>query len=232
MRKVRWLKEVDLWTDVYLSKVIRAQQTISDITKFDEMAYRNLHPYYISPTAIHLTMLKTTVSDYSVTDNIKLQHAIIKMNELLYEYYEIENVSENIKIKTAVGSLGFLEILLPHVPVSAITVAFIIYTLIGKTKNSSGETNTGIMAIISKGNELINDQMNRKKIKAEIGQIEANMRKTNAETSKIYSEADTINIANEKEAILVQNINAYCEELRTAADNSGIKIAQKLENIE
>lgn len=192
-RTVSWLKEVDLWTDVYLSKVLRAQQTISDITKYSEMVYRNLHPCYISGDVIHLMLQKKTYSDYSIQDNIDLQSSIIQINYLLSTFLKIQDECNKIKIKTAVGSPGFLEILLPCLPVSAIAAACIFRTLVGKVKGNQGEAATGIMAIISKGNDLWNDHWNREKTKAEIEQIEAVIRKTNAETAQIEASTRKIN---------------------------------------
>ncbi len=43
-RSVNWIKQVDLWSDVYLFRVLRAQQTISNITEYAEMVYRNIYP--------------------------------------------------------------------------------------------------------------------------------------------------------------------------------------------
>lgn len=261
-RTVSWLKEVDLWTDVYLSKILRAQQTISNITKYSEMVYRNLHPCYISNDAIHLMLQKKNYSDYSIQDNIDLQSSIMQINYLLSTYLKIQDESNKIKIKTAVGSPGFLEILMPCIPVSAIATACIFRALIGKVKGLNGETATGIMAIISKGNDLWNDHWNRKKIKAEIEQIEAATQKTNAETAQIEAttrktNAEATQIERMNTAALltcpisekgftqlnkvqdtdltdqstVSKVVQCCEVLKKAADNSGIEIDKKLENV-
>ena len=226
-RTVSWLKRVDLWTDVYFSKVLRAQQTISDITEYAEMVYRNLHPCYISSKAIHLTMRKTTDTDYNITDNIMLQSSVIQISKLLSEYFEIPIEQNSIKIKTAVGSPGFLELIFPVLPVSAIAVACVFNAFVGKFKNEKGEMASGIMAIISKGNDLLNDHVNRQKTKAEIEQIKANTRKTEAETAKIHDELST---QNSREMLLVE-ISDHCSEIKNAADNSGIKIENQLKKI-
>nr|WP_319487887.1 hypothetical protein [uncultured Caproiciproducens sp.] len=251
-RKVSWLKRVDLSTDVYLSKVLRAQQTISDISEYAEMVYRNLHPCYISEDSLHLMLQKRTSADFSITDNISLQHSIVQINYILSEYFGIQSECEKIKIKTAVGSPGFLEILLPSIPVSTIAVACIFKTLVGKTKNSNGEMATGIMAIISKGNDLWNDHWNRKKVKAEIEQIEAITKRTHAETAQIEanirkSDAETLAICSttkqtkaqietalvteDKDQLVVAEVIRNCEVLKTAAEHSGIRIDKKLENV-
>ena len=79
----KWLKQIDLWTDVYLLRVLRAQQTISDITEYAEMIYRNLHPCYVSENALHLTLVKKTESDYRAKDNIDLQTSILAIHSLV-----------------------------------------------------------------------------------------------------------------------------------------------------
>jgi len=230
IREVRWLKKVDLWTDVFLSKVLRAQQTISDISEYAEMIFRNLYPCYCSQKSVHLTLQKTSVSDYSITDSYKLQYSVIRIIGTLSEYYETHDESDCVKIKTAVGSPGFMEFILPLVPISAITVGLIIKTLIGKTKSSDGNTNTGIMAIISKVNELMNDQISRKKVKAEIGQIDANTKRSLAETEKTQEEARALKISNDKAVVVAEDISKCCDEIKSITTNSGIRIVEPLKN--
>ena len=172
----------------------------------------------------------------------------VQINGALSKYFNVENESDKIKIKTAVGSPGFLEILLPSIPISAVAVACIFRTLVGKTKNSNGEMASGIMAIISKGNDLLNDHSNRKKIKAEIGQIDAATKKTYAEAAQIEAnikktEAETLLISKSIQEIptalapiggeqpVVAEVVRNCEVLKTAAEHSGIRIDKKLENV-
>lgn len=41
-RHVQWVRERPVSEDIYLAKMLRAQQTISDITKYSGLIYRNL----------------------------------------------------------------------------------------------------------------------------------------------------------------------------------------------
>ncbi|MFR1517703.1 MAG: hypothetical protein ACLSVG_02850 [Clostridia bacterium] len=241
-RDVSWLKEVDLYTDVYLARILRAQQTISDISEYAEMVYRNLHPCYLSSNAMHLTLQKTSVSAYRIYDNVMLQSSILQINNLLCTYLGMKEESEKIKIKTAVGSPGFLEIVFPDLLVSTIVVA-IIKLAIGKAKNKNGGAENGILGIVSKMNELINDHCNRQKTKAEIGQIEANTKKIlaesaqidaatkklEAETAKIQAEIRSAQTTSEREKALVENLNQYCDDFMNAAQSSGIQIRDHME---
>lgn len=237
-RSVKWLKQIDLWTDVYLLRVLRAQQTISDITEYAEMIYRNLHPCYVSENALHLTLVKKAESDYRAKDNIDLQTSILAIHSLVSEYYGVLDQSGSIVVKTAVGSPGFLEIILPYVPTSVITAICTIRAIIGKTTSNDGKTNTGIMAILTKGNELLNDHSARKKAEAEIQQIEANTEKIKAETAytealtrKVNAEAESIEISNMYALTATSGIAEKSKVIRTAAIQSGISIDNPLEEV-
>lgn len=237
-RLVKWLKEIDLQTDVYLLRVLRAQQTISDITEYAEMIYRNLHPCYVSENGLHLTLIKKSESEYHIKDNIDLQLSILAIHRIVSEYYEVLDNSDSIVVKTAVGSPGFLEIILPYVPVSVVTTIFAIRAIIGKTTSNSGETNTGIMAILSKGNDLLNDHTSRKKTEAEIKQIEANTAKINAEaaytealTRKMKAEAEAVEISNKRALTTISDITEKSKVIRKAAIQSGISIDKQLDEV-
>jgi len=57
-RRVTWHKEVSVAENIYLSKMLRAQQTISDITKHADLVYRNLHDLYYVDGTLSLTLRK------------------------------------------------------------------------------------------------------------------------------------------------------------------------------
>lgn len=237
-RAVNWMRQIDLWTDVYLFRVLRAQQTISDVTEHAEMIYRNLHPCYIADDGFHLTLLKTTEADFRLKDNIDLQYSVLKIHSALSECYETKDVCEKVSIKTAVGSPGFIEIILPYLPVSIMTGIFVYRGIIGKTKSGDGEVNTGVMAILSKINMLLNDYSNRKKTAAEIKQIEACTTKTQAEAvlvqaqaRKINADAEAIEIANQKEQTAILSITESTKVLRSAATQSGIDFDKALDDV-
>ncbi len=237
-RSVTWIKQIDLWSDVYLFRVLRAQQTISDITEYAEMVYRNIYPCYISDDGFHLTFQKVSTADFSIKNNVDLQLSILKINEVLAEYYETEDLSDAILVKTAVGSPGFIEVILPYIPVSIMAGVFIYRGIVGKVKSKDGEESTGIMAILTKGNELINDHKNRKKVDAEIKQIEANTEKTKmesalvkAQTRKLNAEAETIEIKNEKDKLVVAHIAENTTTIISATTQSGIGFDKSLDEV-
>lgn len=210
-RSVKWLKQIDLWTDVYLSTVLRPQQALSDITKYVDLVFRNLYPYYISDDGLHLTMYKKTSSEFRIKDNISLQCAILDINSSVMDYYGEKDHNEEIVIKTAVGSPGFIEIILPYIPISVVTGILVFQAVIGKYKSSDGTTASGLMALLSKGSELLNDHVERQKLKAEVRQIEANAAKTQAETLLIKAQARKENA----EASVIENSIKNSEEAVT-----------------
>jgi len=233
-RSVKWLKEIESWSDVYLFKTLRAQQTISDITAYADMVYRNLHPCYIADDGLHLTLLKRTTSEYLVRDNISLQFAILQISSTLSKYYKVQDESDKIVIKTAVGSPGFIEIILPYVPMSVLTAVFVFRSVFGKVTSKDGKTSTGIMAILTKGNELLNDHSNRKKLAAETEQIKADTQRTLAEvaytqalTRKATAEAASIELENQK---AFEALSEHTEKLKEATSQSGITLSQQLDN--
>lgn len=106
--------------------------------------------------------------------------------------YGMDSFRDRVSIKTAVGSPGFIEMILPHIPVAVISVGAVAKIVMGKIKGTDGTTASGIAAIISSVNILINDHHNRKKTDAEIKQIEANARLTDAQAEKEKAEAEKL----------------------------------------
>lgn len=194
-RTVEWKRKIDVAQDVFLFKVLRAQQTISDVTDEATLVFRNLFPVYISGDFIHLTFQKETVENLSLSSNVDLLSNLIQITDAAAELYGRESIKKDLTMKTAVGSPGFLEVILPYNPVAVVSVSAIllmIRTFIGKEKNSDGTSATGLIALITKINELINDHQTRKKTDAEIRQIDANTKLIEAQTEKTLAEAALI----------------------------------------
>lgn len=232
-RAVKWLKQIDLWTDVYLSKVLRAQQTISDITEYSEMIYRNLYPCYISNDGTHITLQKNSNSEYKIRDSITLQSSVLKMHSALAAYYDQPDQSDEIIIKTAVGSPGFIEIIFPQVPCGVLTGVILYRFIIGSIKNKNGESASGMMAILTKGNELLNDHVARKKTIAETKQIEAETQKTKAETRKTNAEAEALEIKNaeDKKRLAISDITSCSDAIAAVTKNNGIIFEKQLDEV-
>ena len=214
-RAVSWKKEVEVWQDIYLFKALRAQQTISDITEEAKMVFRNMFPAYISGDSIHLTFQKPTTENLSLTSNVDLLANLMTITDETAELYGKKSFKRELTLKTAVGSPGFLEIVLPCIPVSAISVVLIIKCIIGKIKDSDGKTFDGLLAIVSKVNDIINDYHNRKKTDAEVKQIEANTKLTTAQAAKAEAEA---------QLLLSQIAKTNAEARRLELENSQIEL--------
>lgn len=194
-RMVEWQKSIDAWQDIYLFKVLRAQQTISDVTDEAKLVFRNLFPVYISGDSIHVTFQKATAENLSLASNVDLLSNFMQITDATAKLYGKDSFNNELTMKTAVGSPGFLEIITPNNPVAAISVGVILFMIrffIGKEKTADGTSTTGLLALVTKINELINDHKNRKKIDAEIRQIDADVQLTEAQTAKTLAEAALI----------------------------------------
>lgn len=154
-RSVEWLKVVDSWQDIYLFRALRAQQTISDITEEARLVFRNLFPVYISGDAVHISFHKASQSELSLAYNVDLQAGLLDIMDEIAKLYGMESFRDKVSIKTAVGSPGFIEMILPHIPVAVISVGAVAKIVMGKIKGTDGTTASGIAAIISSVNTLI-----------------------------------------------------------------------------
>ena len=194
-RTVKWQKCIDPWQDVYLFKILRAQQTISDVTDEAKLVFRNLFPVYISKDSIHVTFQKATAENLSLASNVDLLSNFMQITDATAELYGKDSFKNELTMKTAVGSPGFLEIIMPNNPLAVISVSIILFAIryfIGKEKTADGASATGLLALVTKINELINDHKNREKIDAEIRQMNANIQLTEAQTKKALAEAALI----------------------------------------
>jgi len=192
-RLVEWIKTVDSWQDIYLFKAIRAQQTISDITEVSALVFRNLFPIYVSGNTIHLMLQKETNNELNAFSNVEMLMGIFEILEETAELYRRDSFKKDVSLKTAVGSPGFWELILPGTPVAFVAICFF-RGIIGKEKAPDGSTATGLMALASKINEFINDYHNRKKVDAETALINAEIEQKKAETVKTLAEAEKIRI--------------------------------------
>lgn len=234
-RKVNWIKKIDSWQDIYLFKELRAQQTISDITDCAHLVYRNLYSAYVSKQSIHLTLQKKTNSDYSLKNNLEFSSAIISISENIAEMYNEKNITDLIKIKTAVGSPGFIEIIMPYVPITTIAIGIIINAVLGKTKTENKTTSSGVIGILDIVNKIINDHHLRKKTDAEINLLNAQACKTKAESKKISVETKLLekNLNLPSQSKISNNIDiveANCDKLKTATTSAGLIFSEVSEN--
>lgn len=156
------------------------------------MVFRNLFPVYISGDSIHVTFQKATGQNLSLASNVDLLSNFMQITDATAGLYGKDSFKSELTMKTAVGSPGFLEIIMPNNPVAAISVGIILFMIrffIGKERTADGASATGLLALVTKINELINDHKNRERIDAEIRQMEANTQLTEAQTTKTLAEA-------------------------------------------
>lgn len=190
-RSVRWIKEVHSWQDIYLFKALRAQQAISDITEDAKLIRRNLFPVYISDDSIHCTFQKQTSNNLNMVDNVNFQSGLLDIISITAALYHTDNFESEISIKAAVGSPGFIELILPRLPISVISAAILIPCITGKVQSADGQKiATGLSAVITTINTLLNDHTNRKKVDAEIKQVEASTVLITAQAEKEIAEAE------------------------------------------
>lgn len=238
-RVVKWLKEVHSWQDIYLFKALRAQQTISDVTEDAKLIRRNLFPVYISDDAVHCTFQKPTNNDLNMVDNINFQSGLLEVLSTTTTLYGSESLTDDIVIKTAVGSPGFFELILPRLPVSVISIALLIPCIAGKVQSTDGKTiASGVSAVITTVNTLLNDRQARKKVSAEIKQIEATANLTNAQAETERANADKIKAETTKILAETQLLkdehhqNITYEQIKlTASGKTTIQLEEESENL-
>lgn len=236
-RKVQWISEIDVSRDIYLSKIIKVQQTISNITEYADYIYRNIYSCYIVDDFIHLSLQKTSSSDLEMKSNVELQASILEIVDIFYELYGEDETYKKITIKTAVGSPGFIEVILSYALSTTAAVVFIVNTILGKLKDSDGSTKKGIIGLIDEINKLRNDHIDRKKKIAETKVIEENIQldkelkqaqinKINAETRKINAETDALEQSlvpsNKKMEKAVEDLEKTSEKLKDVTDKNSI----------
>ena len=217
-RRVNWIKKVDLYQDVYLFRALRGQQTISDITDCAELVLRNLYPVYISKNSLHLTLKKMSVADYSLQTNVSLCSSIIAISEEISRIYNGEDFKDTLKIKTAVGSPGFIEIIADLIPEAAIAVGVIFNFVIGKIKSDGSAS--GLLGMLGSVNSLINDHTNRKKTEAETERIKAETEKIKVETKLLEQQLSSPDLKANENSIM--NIQIECNNIIKESLAAGI----------
>ena len=190
-RNVTWIKKVDLRQDIYLFKALRAQQTISDVSECNNLVFRNMFPVYLADDGVHMTLQKETEENMNLVQNYELQANILRITDIVAELYEVNSFKNQISLKTAVGSPGFMEFNFPGIPVAVASAVLLFKLFIGKRTTSDGTT-TGLIALIDQINTVINDYHQRKKCDAETDKIKAETRKLDAESGLLLAQTEQI----------------------------------------
>lgn len=209
---------MDLYQDVYLFRALRGQQTISDITDCAGLVLRNLYPVYISNNSLHLTLKKTSEADYSLHTNVSLCSSIIAISEEISRIYNGENFENSLKIKTAMGSPGFIEIIADLIPEATIAIGVIFNYVIGKIKSDGSAS--GLLGVFGSVNSLINDRANRKKTEAETERIKAETEKIKVETQLLKQQLSAPDLKTHEDSIM--NIQIECNNIIKESLAAGI----------
>lgn len=206
-RSVVWQRELPASYDIYLQKSLRAQQTISNITDISELVFRHLYPVYVVNNEVRVTFQKTTEGELSVVSNIDLISAVIKIADQIASLYKVEPFIKDSSMKTAVGSPGIIELIIPmcNSPAPMVLGAILLRLLLGKYDSKNGIF-TGLNTIFNMVNKHLNDKKNRELKDAEIREKDANTQVKIAESAKI--QAETEKIIAETEALKIQNQEA------------------------
>ena len=199
-------------------RALRGQQTISDITDCAELVLRNLYPVYISNNSLHLTLKKTSDVDYSLHTNVSLCSSIIAISEEISRVYNGEDFKDSLKIKTAVGSPGFIEIIADLIPEAAIAIGVIFNFIIGKIKSDGSAS--GLLGVLGSVNSLVNDRTNRKKTEAETERIKAETEKIKVETKLLERQLSVPDLKANEDSIM--NIQIECNNIIKESLSAGI----------
>lgn len=206
-RKVVWHKEASVNEDIYLSKMLRAQQTISDITKYADLIYRNLHDLYFIDGTLSLTLRKTSETATSLSDEVQLlctiDETVKSVNSFLGETEQL-----CIEKKSAMSSPGFLQLLVTGVRNFTPFLIFqhIFETVGGKIKSADGkEVTQGLPAIIQAISNLFNDKVDRDLKRAQVRKMDAETQKVQAETLRINTETQNLALQNADVLIALSN---------------------------
>ena len=195
-RSVSWQRELPASYDVYLQKSLRAQQTISNITEISGLVFRHLYPVYVVNNEVRITFQKTTEGELNVLSNIDLISSVVDIANQVANLYKVEPFTKDFTKKTAVGSPGIIELIIPMLS-SAPMVVGALMLLLGKYDSEKG-ISTGLTSIFNMVNKHLNDKKERELKDAEIKEKEANAQLKIAEAAKLQAETEKIRVETEQ----------------------------------
>lgn len=194
-RSVAWQREIPASYDIYLQRSLRAQQTISNITDISGLVFRHLYPVYVVNNEVRVTFQKTTEDELNALSNIELIGSVISIADQIASLYKVEPFNKDFTMKTAVGSPGIIELIIPMLSSSAPMVlgAIMLLLLLGKYDSEKG-ISTGLTTIFNMVNKHLNDSKERKLKDAEIREKDAETQVKIAEAAKIQAETEKIKV--------------------------------------
>lgn len=192
-RFVAWQQEIPASYDIYLQRSLRAQQTISNITDISGLVFRHLYPVYVVNNEVRVTFQKITEGELNALSNIELIGSVINIADQIASLYKVEPFNKDFTMKTAVGSPGIIELIIPMLSSSAPMVlgAIMMGLLLGKYDSEKG-ISTGLTTIFNMVNKHLNDSKERKLKDAEIREKNAETQVKIAEAAKIQAETEKI----------------------------------------
>ena len=222
-RSVVWQREVSVTEDIYLSKMLRAQQTISDITKYADLVFRNLHDLYFIDGTLSLTLRKTNDTATALSDEVQLLMAI---DETVKRVSSFMGDDELVRIerKSAMSSPGFLQFILTNVSNFTPVLVFqqIFKTVGGKIKSADGkEIAQGLPAVMYAISNLCNDKADRDVKRAQARKLDAEAKKEEAAARKLDAEAQAMDLQN------IAALLALGEKLTDGAEDAASMLASK-----
>ena len=142
---------------------------------------------------VRITFQKTTEGELNVLSNINLISSVIDIAAQIAELYKVEPFAKDFTMKTAVGSPGIIELIIPMVnsPAPLVFGAVMFPLLLGKYDSKKG-VYTGLNSIFNMVNKHLNDKKERELKDAEIQIKKAEAAKIQAETEKIKAETDLL----------------------------------------
>ena len=182
--------------------------------------------------------------------NVELQASILEIVDVFYELYGEDESYKKITIKTAVGSPGFIEVILNYAVPTTFSVIFIVNTVLDIESQISKYEKSGISDTL-KEKQLFDDQekallsyIDRKKKIAETKVIEENIQldkelkqaqidKINAETRKINAETDALEQSlipsNQKIEKAVEDLEKTSKKLKDITDKNSIECHKNID---
>ena len=240
-RHVKWHKEAAVREDIYLTKVLRSHQTISDISEHADLIYRNMYEFYFIDGTLSLTLRKKSDNSVAFEDEYALYR-------ILSDTVEIVNTTlghtEKLHItkRTAMSSPGFFEMVISFVsnPSALIVFAILFLVIGGKVKTGEGIEAKGIASILQGISNLANDKTDRelkraqvKKLEAETHQIQVQTQQQEIENAKAFLELmqqvpigsedkKETNILQAQSANLLETIQQKKEEIEPIMEKIGM----------
>ena len=165
---------------------------------------------------VRITFQKTTDGELNVLSNIDLIGSVIDIADQIAGLYKVEPFEKDVTMKTAVGSPGIIELIIPMLTSSAPMVlgAIMLWLLIGKYDSEKG-VSSGLNTIFNMVNKHLYDKKERALKDAEIREKDANIQVKIAEAAKIQAETEKIRTETE---LLKKQDNDSGFELKTNRD--------------